>query len=286
MAPGFDFYAALRGLLEQVPENKATTPRHLACALGDPVADRAVIEALGRKEFLHFATRVAIEPFSHEKIFNNFDSDKPLRRLANKQKMMAKKVILDDQLEDVQRVAGVDAAYSGNKSYAACVVMDREFKITEARTAVSEVAFPYIPGYLAFREAPAILHITMESSGFDVLLVNGHGFAHPRGCGLATYVGIELDTPAIGVARRLLVGDVGVERDGWAPITLDDVVVGAELMEKGRTPIYVSVGHRISLETSVKIVRDFQIDGGLPEPLRAAHSNATEMRKNDRRSPA
>ena len=144
MALGFDFYAALRELLEQVPEDKTTTPRHLACALGDPVANLAVIEALGKKEFQPFKKRIATEPYPH-KIFTNFDSDKLLRRLADKQRIMAERVILDDHMEDVSRVAGVDAAYSGNKAYAACVVMDREFKITELRTAVSEVAFPYIP---------------------------------------------------------------------------------------------------------------------------------------------
>ena len=283
MALGFDFYAALRGLLEQVPEDKTTTPRHLACALGDPVADRAVIEALGRKEFKYFEKRVATEPYPHEKIFTNFDSDKPLRRLADKQRMMAERVILDDQIEDVHRVAGVDAAYSDNTAYAACVVINREFKITESRTAVFEIAFPYIPGYFAFREAPITLSVAREASGFDVLLVNGHGVAHPRGCGLATYVGLELDAPTIGIARRLLVGDIGVERGGWAPITLGSIVVGAKLGEKGRSPVYVSVGHRISLEISVEIVRDFQSDGGLPEPLRVTHSRFVEMRKSARR---
>ncbi len=283
MALGFDFYAALRGLLEQVPEDKTTTPRHLACALGDPVADRAVIEALGKKEFQPFEKRVATEPYPHEKIFTNFDSDKPLRRLADKQRMMAERVILNDQNEDIRRIAGVDAAYSGNKAYAACVVMDREFKITESRTAVSEVAFPYIPGYFASREAAITLSAAREASGFDVLFVNGHGITHPRGCGLATYVGIELDAPTIGVARRLMVGDIGAERGGWAPITLGRIIVGAKLGGKGRSTVYVSVGHRISLETSVDIVKDFQVDGGLPEPLRAAHSKAIEMRNSARR---
>jgi len=283
MALGFDFYAALRGLLEQVPEDMATTPRHLACALGDPVADRAVIEALGRKEFQPFENRVATEPYIYERNFTNFDSDKPLRRLADKQRMMAERVILNDQNEDIRRIAGVDAAYSGNKAYAACVVMDREFKITELRTVVSEIGFPYIPGYFAFREASITLSAAREASVFDVLLVNGHGIAHPRGCGLGTYVGLELDAPTIGIARRLLVGDIGAERGGWTPITLGSIIVGAKLGGKGRSSVYVSVGHRISLETSVEIVRDFQVDGGLPEPLRVAHSRAIEMRNSARR---
>jgi deoxyribonuclease V len=286
MALGFDFYATLRRLLEQVPDDKATTPRHLACALGDPVADRAVTEILGEKEFHSFEKRVATEPYLYEKIFINFDSDKPLRRLADKQRMMIERVNVEDQMEDARRVAGIDVAYSGNKAYAACVVMDRDFKITESRTAVSEIVFPYIPGYFAFREAPAILPIAREASGFDVLLVNGHGVAHPRGCGLATHLGLELNVPTIGVARRLLVGDIGVERDGWAPITSEGAVVGAELRERGRPPVYVSVGHRTSLKTSVEIVRDFQFDGRLPEPLRVAHSRAEEMRKSALRKPA
>jgi deoxyribonuclease V len=284
MALGFNFYVALHEILEQIPENRVTTPMHLALTLGDPIADRAVIEAMNREDLRVFASKVAQHPSNQEKVFTDFYSDTPLKRLAELQRSMAGRVVLEDHSTDLRRVAGVDAAYSDDVAHGACVVMDRELNIVESQSVVTEAPFPYIPGYLAFREAPAILSAARDTSGFDVLLVNGHGVAHPRGCGLATFVGLELDAPTIGVARRRLAGDVGADRGGWSPVTLRGVVVGAEIRETGRTPIYVSAGHLISLESSLEIVRGFRVEGGLPEPLRLAHMKAEEESRRARLS--
>jgi deoxyribonuclease V len=279
MASGFDFYAALRELLEQIPEKWVSTPRDIARALGDPAADRAITEALQRKELRSFATRVTETPKPQEKTFADFESDEPLKRLAELQRIMAKQIIPVDDQVSIRSVAGADASYSMDTAYAACVVMDEKMNISETRSAITATRFPYIPGYLAFREAAAILSVVRKTSGFDVLMVNGHGAAHPRGCGLAAFVGLELDAPTVGVARGRLFGDVGAEQDGWAPITHEGVLIGAELREMGRHPIYVSVGHRVSLESSVGIVRDLRTEGSLPEPLRVAHIRAEEERK-------
>ncbi len=279
MTLGFDFYVALHEILEQIPENRVTTPMHLALALGDPIADRAVIEAMNREDLRVFASKVAQHPSNQEKVFADFDSDTPLKGLAELQRSMAGRVVLEDRSTDIQCVAGVDAAYSDDAAHVACVVMDRDLNIVESQSVVTEAPFPYIPGYLAFREAPAILSAARGASGFDVLLVNGHGVAHPRGCGLATFVGLELDVPTIGVARRRVVGDVGADQGGWSPVTLGSVVVGAEIRERGRAPIYVSAGHLISLESSLEIVRCFRGEGGLPEPLRLAHMKAEKERR-------
>lgn len=279
MASGFDFYAALRELLEQIPENKVSTPCDIARAMGDPAAERAITEALQRKELRSFVTRVTKTPKSQEKTFVDFESDEPLRRLAELQRVMIKRIITVDEQVRFLNVAGADVSYSVDAAYAACVVMDEETNILETRSAIAATRFPYIPGYLAFREAPAILSAVRKTSGFDVLMVNGHGAAHPRGCGLAAFVGLELDAPTVGVARRRLFGDVGAEQDGWAPITHEGVLIGAELRDKGKSPIYVSVGHRVSLESSVEIVRDLRTEGSLPEPLRVAHLRAEEERK-------
>ncbi len=276
MTLGFDFYMALREILEQIPENRVTTPMHLALALGDPIADRAVIDAMNGEDLRVFASKVAQHPCNQEKVFADFDSDTPLKRLAELQRSMAERVVLEDRSTDIRRVAGVDAAYSGDMAHGACVVMDQEFNIVESQSVVTEAPFPYIPGYLAFREAPTIIYAAIGTSGFDVILVNGHGVAHPRGCGLATFVGLELDAPTIGVARRKLVGDVGAEQGGWSPVNLEGVVVGAEIRERRRAPIYVSAGHLISLESSLEIVRGFRGEGVLPEPLRFAHMMAEE----------
>jgi deoxyribonuclease V len=195
---------------------------------------------------------------------------------------MAERIILEDPPGDIHSVAGVDAAYSGDEAYAVCVVMNSKVNVTESRSSITSAPFPYIPGYLAFREAPAILSATIKTSGFDVLFVNGHGVAHPRGCGLATFVGLELDMPTIGVAKRMLVGDVETEGEHWAPIFFEGGVVGAKIRNLGKAPIYVSTGHRMSLESSVEIVRGLLIEGSLPEPLRLAHVKAEEERRRAR----
>ena len=282
MDPGFDFHATLRRLLEQIPDNRITTPRHLALALGDPAAERAVKEALKRKELGALASKVTEKTDPQGRIFTAFDSDEPLRKLAELQSTMAERIILDDPPGYIHSVAGVDAAYSGDDAYAVCVVMDSEANVTESRSSITSAPFPYVPGYLAFREAPAILSATRKASGFDVLLVNGHGVAHPRGCGLATFVGLELDVPTIGVARRMLVGDVEAEGDHWAPIVFEGVVVGAEIRDMEKAPVYVSTGHRMSLESSVEIVRGLRVEGSMPEPLRLAHIKAEEERRRAR----
>ena len=282
MDPGFDFHTTLRRLLEQIPNNQITTPRYLALALGDPVAERAVKEALDGKELEDLASKVTEKADPRERMFTAFDSDEPLRRLAEDQKTMAERIILEDPPGDFHSVAGVDAAYSGYEAYAVCVVMNSKINVTESRSSITSAPFPYIPGYLAFREAPAILSATRKASGFDVLLLNGHGVAHPRGCGLATFVGLELDMPTIGVAKRMLVGDVEVEGERWAPIVFEGGVVGAEIRDLGKAPVYVSTGHRMSLESSVEIVRGLLVEGSLPEPLRLAHVKSEEERRRAR----
>ena len=282
MDPGFDFHAALRRLLEQIPEDQVTTPRYLALALGDPVAERAVKEALDRRELGDLASKVTGKADPQERIYTTFDSDEPLTRLAELQRTMAERIIPEDPSWDIHSVAGVDAAYSDDEAYAVCVVMDSETNVTESRSSITIAPFPYIPGYLAFREAPAILSATRKASGFDLLLVNGHGVAHPRGCGLAAFVGLELDVPTIGVASRMLVGDVEAEGDRWAPIVFEGAVVGAEIRDLGKPPVYVSSGHRMSLESSVNIVRSLRVEGSMPEPLRLAHVKAEEERRRAR----
>jgi len=186
---------------------------------------------------------------------------------------MSIKIVTDDDFTKADRFAGVDASYHNDEACAACVVLDGDLRVLESASTRVQVRFPYIPGYLMFREAQAIETAARLVSSFDVLFVNGHGVAHPRGCGLASCVGLELDVPTVGVAKRLLVGKVRKDQNGWSSIMYQGKVVGAEL-RYGGAPVYVSVGHRISLETSVELVKGLTIQGRLPEPLRRAHLEA------------
>ena len=281
MEAHIDLYQALLDLIDQIPEGTVSTPLNLADALGDRRAVRAVSEALQREEFRDAALKVVKRPVSVGDVFRDFWSDRPLRRLRELQEKMSKQVVQEDKLGAAELVAGVDAAYRGDEAYAVCVVLDSQLEVVDSASVSVSVRFPYIPGYLSFREAPAIEAAARHVSGFDVLLVNGHGIAHPRGCGLASHIGLDLGVAAIGVARRRLVGRVGAKADGWAPLLYKGSVVGAVLTMDGRSPVYVSIGHNISLQTSVRIVQRMTRDGRLPEPLRMAHRAAEEFRRRD-----
>ena len=273
MAPIVDLYRALSELVDQIPEGMVSTPRHLAVALGDPVALRAVVESMKREEFRNALGKVVDAPRPGASIFSDFESDELLKRLAESQMDMSRKIIMNDDFNKADRFAGVDAVYYNDEAYAACVVLDSDLRVLESASTRDQVRFPYIPGYLMFREAQAVETAARLVSGFDVLFVNGHGVAHPRGCGLASCVGLELDVPSVGVARRLLVGNVRKDQNWWSPIMYQEKVVGAEL-RLGGAPVYVSAGHRISLEMSIELVKELTIQGKLPEPLRRAHLEA------------
>jgi deoxyribonuclease V len=276
MVKGIDLHDALHSLVDQIPEGMVSTPLDLAVALGDPIAARSVTEMIGKDEFKDSRHKVTSGSQEGRDVFTEFKSDEPLKVLAQIQHKMAERVIQEDCFDEINRFAGVDAAYRDDKAGAACVVMDSGLKIVDSASASAHVRFPYVSGYLMFREAPVIEAAARQASGYDVLFVNGHGVAHPRGCGLASCVGLDLDVPTIGVARRRLVGDVGDKRGGWAPLIFDDEVVGAEVEMDG-SRVYVSVGHKMSLETSVKMVRRMTSDGRFPEPLRRAHTLAERI---------
>jgi deoxyribonuclease V len=273
MVHGVNLTQALLELIEQIPDGKVTTPHALAVALGDPIAARAVIEIINTEELGDATNRVVIDHRPEADVFTGFASDEPLRQLAEIQRGMAAKISVRDVFSEAERFAGVDATYRNGEALAACVVTDKEKRMLESASTRSRVDFPYIPGYLMFREANAVEEAVRLVSDFDVLFVNGHGVAHPRGCGLASCVGLELDVPTIGVARRRLVGHVGETRGGWAPLMLDDEVVSAEI-DAGGSRVYVSVGHKVSLETSIEMVQMMTSKGRFPEPLRLAHFQA------------
>ena len=274
MASPADFYGHLLLVLEQIPPGCISTHSAIADALGDPAAAKAVKEPLERERFARFKGRTAESPQRGAEVFSGFSSERPLEQLARYQREQAGKVILEDDYDDVNRIAGVDVSYRGDVAASACVVVGNDLEVIECASTVTPVAFPYIPGYLMFREGPAIEAVTEHVSGFDVVLVNGHGAAHPRGCGLASDVGLRLDVPALGVAKGLLVGEL---RIGGTEVMHEGKVVAAEISRPGHAPLYVSPGHRISLRSSVEIVEMTAGPGQLPEPLRLAHLEARRL---------
>jgi deoxyribonuclease V len=277
-----DFYSALLALLDQVPDDMVTVPALLASAMGDPVAESAVIEALKREEFHPYSERVVPKPGSSGRhIFSGFRGKRLLEELAGDQEERGKRVVITSLLEEDGLIAGVDASYKEDTAYAACVVMNRDLEIVDSASTAVDVRFPYVPGYLSFREAPGLLSAVSKVSGFDVLMVNGHGIAHPRRCGLASSVGLKVDRPTVGVAKKPLVGEVGQIEGVLTPLIFDGLTVGAEVKRSEGAPIYVSVGHRIDLEGTVRITRETWRRGRLPEPLRSAHYEALASKRRD-----
>jgi len=187
---------------------------------------------------------------------------------------------------EVRFVAGADASYAkggGTISAAVVVLKVPELSIVERAWAELAVGFPYIPGLLTFREGPALLEAFGKIRAKpDVILFDGQGIAHPRGLGIASHIGLLLETPSIGVAKRLLVGQAdepGEKKGSIRPIRKNGEVIGMAVRTKDRVrPVYVSVGHRIDLERAVALVLKTARGYRLPEPTRAAHRYANEIR--------
>lgn len=206
-------------------------------------------------------------------------------RIANRaQQRMSRLLILEDKLPGkIRYVAGVDVAYTKNMSIAAAAVLEYDsLRLVETQTASCRTQLPYIPTLLAFREImPSIQCIRKLHTQPDIFLVNGHGYAHPRRCGLASHLGLVLGKPTIGIAMNKLIGKIQRPQQKVALITHNTKTIGAKL-ETGQTqePIYVSIGHMISLRTAIRIAQLTTRNTTLPKPLLEAHQIATtEKRK-------
>ena len=178
--------------------------------------------------------------------------------------------------EKIKRICGVDVAYRDNKAFSSAVVVRRDtLDVIDSACSVRKVQYPYVPGLLFLRESEPILAVLKKlNGGYDALVVDGHGLLHPRRFGIACYIGIKIDKPTVGVGKSLLCGSIA-ERAGSQVVLLDGEIVGAVLKTKSK-PIYVSVGHKVSLQTAVKLVKDVMRQR-IPEPLRLADINSRKM---------
>jgi len=196
---------------------------------------------------------------------------------------LSKLVVREDTLpKNVHHVAGVDVAYTAGFSIGAAVVLDYDsLSVVESRKARVRTRFPYIPTLLSFREIPpSFTAIRKLKTQPDVFLVDGQGIAHPYRLGFASHLGLVIDRPTIGVAKSLLCGEVGAfNQEGWAPITDKGEIVGAAVAREGEKPIYISVGHKVSLMRAIEIVKHCTQVHRIPEPIRAAHAVADEEKR-------
>jgi deoxyribonuclease V len=202
-----------------------------------------------------------------------------LKKLLLEQKKLFTKLTLNDQYGKINFIAGSDTVYSGDKLINAIVVIDAGKKeIINKVYTYEEVTFPYMGGFLSYREAPSIIKsFNKLEQKPDLMFVRGNGTLHPRMFGIACHVGLLLDLPTIGVAKNQLCGK-RIENS----IYIDKCCVGRTcISKKNANPIYISPGHKISMKSAYEITKSWIIDYKMPLPLHKAHSYASKI-KNKR----
>lgn len=201
-----------------------------------------------------------------------------LKKLEQEQIKLAKQLEIKDSINfsEIVKIGGISNTFFKNKIISSIVVMDTDFEIIEQKYFSDKIRFPYIPGFRAYRELPAMLSCFNElDEKPEVFFVPGHGISHPR-LGMASHFSIAAGVPSIGIAESLIDGEVSGE-----DIILNKKVVGKVIkIKEGSKPFYVSPGNLISVESAAELTRRFiKLPHKLPEPLHLAHKYAREVMK-------
>lgn len=295
----YDLYGYFLNLVNQIPEGRVTSYVELARALGDQVAALAcaymqatlrksddapfhrIVRASGqiagftnlqgikrnsdllREEGL--TVRSGAVKYINEAMFNDFETDYPLESMREEQNRLSDKVSLEDDFdEDV--IGAVDVSYMEIDGFGSMVFKEDGEWIE--RNVTLDASFPYIPGYLFYREYRFVKKLVNHFDG--TVLIDGNGLLHPRMFGLASATGVCLNKATVGVAKSLLLGKI---RRNW--VIYSDRKVGYML----RKNTIISPGHRISLESSVDLIRE-RYDNSYPDILKRAHNNTVKLRKS------
>jgi deoxyribonuclease V len=200
-----------------------------------------------------------------------------LAKLKEEQLKLAKKVILTDNVKKIKTIAGADQAYIGDKVISAIVVCDyKSMDIIEEKYAAVDAKLPYISGFLFYRDGPAIIEAyNLLENKPDVLILKANGIIHPRRIGMATHVGILLDTATIGATKKLMLGETKENT-----VYIEKEAVGYQLITREHAnPIFISPGHKISLKTSLEAIKNcIRYPHKLPIPLDLAHKYSNKIR--------
>jgi deoxyribonuclease V len=306
-----DFGRALERCLDQIPRGRVATCGAIARALGDVRASRAVAAWLVEHPQTRGARRVVREdgrlllqgpanrlskegsPIPRNRvpstaILGSLRSVGFLDRLREEQNRLVAEVREEDDDRPFTRVVGVDVSYHDDQMYAAAVSMDKsDLEPVSVATVHRRIGFPYIPTYLAYRELPGIeAAVSRLPDRPDLLMIDGHGRLHPALFGIACHVGVRLDIPTIGIAKHLLAGRFERSPAGQGPgrpVSIQGRIQGYAWIPPGRSrAIFVSVGHRVSLERAARIVRETTRQG-YPEPLRVADRISREFARGEKR---
>ncbi|MGA8258588.1 MAG: deoxyribonuclease V [Arenicellales bacterium] len=199
------------------------------------------------------------------------------------QERLRGRVMRRDTLGNIRRIAGVDIGIDrkSNRARAAATVLSfPECEPLDQATLSRRIRFPYVPGYLSFREVPAVMAVLEKLHvAPDLIICDGQGLAHPRRFGLACHLGVLTGIPTVGAAKSRLVGtyrEPGPTKGKWTHLYDGGEVIGAVVRTRtGVSPVYVSIGHKISLPTAVRVVLRCCKRYRLPETTRAAHRLAS-----------
>ena len=203
------------------------------------------------------------------------------------QRELAGRIETRTPLTSYALIAGADVSYNRFSPviYAAVVVLRAsDWSIVETQTVIGETRFPYVPGLLSFRETPILLQAFARLQARpDVIMCDGHGYAHPRRFGYACHVGLWLNIPTLGCAKSVLVGtyrEPGRKRGCVAPLRHQDEVVGMAVRTRdGTQPVYASVGNHIDLPSAARVILDSARGYRIPEPTRQAHLHVNVLRR-------
>ena len=200
-----------------------------------------------------------------------------LVKLTNEQENLARVVRrYDDTSPSHTVVIGVDVAYSEDFAAGAALALNiTTKKVIASTTIIRNIESDYIPGFFQLREGPILVELIHNLKTSGTVLVDGNGILHPRRFGLASYLGVMMDVQTVGVAKKLLIGAVSPRSGNTADIIHEGEVIGRALWLREKKPLYVSIGHRISLDTAITVVSKSSVDG-YPEPLRRAHRLSKE----------
>lgn len=203
------------------------------------------------------------------------------------QREMSGRVEKGPPLKHFETIAGADVSYNRFSSilYASVVILKMpDLTVIEERTRAIAATFPYRTGLLSFREAPILIDLFRKlRTRPDVVMIDGHGLAHPRRFGIASHLGLWLGIPTIGCAKTRLIGEYpepASEAGSCSPLRAKDETVGCVLRTKSKCkPVFVSVGHRIDLDSALRIVRLTTRRHRIPEPTRIAHERVNAFRR-------
>lgn len=217
-----------------------------------------------------------MKEFKYYNFQKSFSWPKSIQEAKNIQTALKDKVRIIPLRKRPEFIAGVDAAFFNDMVIGvACVFKFPQLLSVEDKFIIDKLIFPYIPGFLSFREGPVIIDALKSlKTQPDVVIFDGQGIAHPKGLGIASHIGVLFDVPSVGCAKSKLIGyykEPGRRKGDLTPLIFNGEIKGAVLRTKDNVnPVFVSPGHRVDLNTSIKIVLECSGEFRIPEPLRRA----------------